>query len=200
MDRSNNKTLVAIYARVSTKNKQDVTNQLQELRHWCKKMGYTIYKEYVDKESGTKGRNERVQFAQILQDAAQRKFDLLLFWALDRFTREGLQKTIYYLQQLDDADVKFHSFTEPYINTDNELARDILISVLASLAKQEHRRIGERTKAGLETARRKSKRLGAPTKAYLRKDIEKLANQGLSKNAIGKKLKISRKTVLKYYN
>ncbi|MCH8957533.1 resolvase, partial [candidate division KSB1 bacterium] len=36
----------------------------------------------------------------MFQDAAQRKFDLVLFWALDRFTREGLQKTIFYLRQL----------------------------------------------------------------------------------------------------
>ena len=73
--------------------------------------------------------------------------DTTPFWALDRFTREGLQKTIYYLQQLDNFGVNFHSFTEPYLNTDQEFVRDILISVLASLAKQERRRISERTKA-----------------------------------------------------
>jgi len=65
----------------------------------------------------------------MFQDAAQRKFDLVLFWALDRFTREDLQKTIFYLRQLDDCGVKFHSYTEPYLNTDQELVRDILLSV-----------------------------------------------------------------------
>ena len=82
----------------------------------------------------------------MFQDAAQRNFDLVLFWALDRFTREGLQKTIFYLRQLDDCGVKFHSYTEPYLNTDQELVRDILLSVLASLAKQERRRISGGTK------------------------------------------------------
>ncbi|MCH8019688.1 recombinase family protein, partial [candidate division KSB1 bacterium] len=75
--------------------------------------------------------------------------------ALDRFTREGLQKTIFYLRQLDDCGVKFHSYTEPYLNTDQELVRDILLSVLASLAKQERRRISGRLKAGLETAKKR---------------------------------------------
>ena len=200
MPKSNHKTQVAIYARVSTRDKQDVQNQLRELRQWTKKMGYKIYHEYVDNESGAKGRSERKQFALMFEEASQRKFDLLLFWALDRFTREGLQKTIYYLQQLESCGVKFHSYTEPYLNTDQELVRDILLSVLASLAKQERRRISERTKAGLETAKKKGRRLGPPAKAYLADDITRLATKGkLSKKAIAKKLKISRNTVTKYY-
>ncbi|MCH8957534.1 recombinase family protein [candidate division KSB1 bacterium] len=44
------KPKIAIYARVSTKDKQDVQNQLRELRRWAKKMGYKIYKEYIDNE------------------------------------------------------------------------------------------------------------------------------------------------------
>ena len=76
---------------------------------------------------------------------------------------------------------------------------DILISVLAALAKQERRRISERTKAGLETAKRKGKRIGAPPKLHLVEDIAHLANQNLSKQAIAKKLKVSRNTVYKYY-
>ena len=135
----------------------------------------------------------------MFEEASQRKFDLLLFWALDRFTREGLQKTIYYLQQLDSCGVKFHSYTEPYLNTDQELVRDILLAVLSSLAKQERRRISERTKAGLETAKKKGKRIGAPSKEYLRNEIERFAKQDLSKQAIAKQLKVARNTVLKYY-
>ena len=52
------------------------------------------------------------------------------FGRLTASSREGLQKTIYYLQQLDDYGVKFHSYTEEFLNTDNELARDILLSWL----------------------------------------------------------------------
>jgi len=79
MPQTNHKTQVAIYARVSTKDKQDVENQLRELRRWTKKMGYKIYQEYIDNESGSNGRGQRQQFTQMFQDAAQRKFDLVLF-------------------------------------------------------------------------------------------------------------------------
>ena len=77
--------------------------------------------------------------------------------------------------------------------------RNILLSVLASLAKQERQKISDRTKAGLATARRKGKRPGQPTKEYLRDDIAQLASKGLSKSAIAKKFKVSRDTVYKYF-
>ena len=38
------------------------------------------------------------EFGRMFDDAAKRKFDVVLFWSLDRFTREGIQKTIFYLQ------------------------------------------------------------------------------------------------------
>lgn len=57
-------------------------------------MGYKIYREYIDSESGSKGKGERQQFAKMFADASMRKFDPVLFWALDRFTRKGLQKTV----------------------------------------------------------------------------------------------------------
>lgn len=193
------KIRVAIYARVSTKDKQDVTNQLRELKKYCRDMKYSVYREYVDNESGSKGRGERKEFSQMFKDASRHKFDMVLFWALDRFTREGLFRTISYLQQLDHDGVQFHSYNEQYLNSDNELVRDILLSVLASLAKQERRRISERTKAGLETARRHGKQLGRPPKTYLIEKVAELAKIGMSKYAAAKKLHISRSTIYNYW-
>ena len=86
---------VAIYARVSTEDKgQDPENQLRELRAWCLNSGHAIFREYVEHESGRSGANRRKQFAALLDDAAKRKFDCVLFWALDRFSREGMAQTI----------------------------------------------------------------------------------------------------------
>jgi DNA invertase Pin-like site-specific DNA recombinase len=82
---------VAIYGRVSTQDKsQDPENKLPELRAWCANAGHRIAGEYVDRESGRKGADKRRQFADLLDDAAKRKFDCILFWALDRFSREGM--------------------------------------------------------------------------------------------------------------
>ncbi len=48
----------------------------------------------------------------------------MVFWSLDRFSREGIRKTILYLQRLDALGVRFKSYTEAYLDTDNELVAD----------------------------------------------------------------------------
>ena len=152
---------IAIYARVSTDDKgQDPENQLAQLRAWCESAGHKIVAEYVDHESGRKGINGRKQFNQLFEDASRRKFDIVLFWALDRFSREGMVPTINYLQRLDSHGVAFHSYTESHLATDNEFVRNILLAVMSSLAKVEAEKISERVKAGLQRAVAKGKKLG----------------------------------------
>src|SRR6516165_8886744 len=146
---------IAIYARVSTEDKgQDPENQLAELRAWCKG---TVVKEYVDRESGRT--SKRPAFSELFEDAEKRRFDLVLFWSLDRFSREGMVPTIIHLQRLASFGVAFHSYTEAHLSTDNELVRNILLALLASLAKVEAQKISERTKAGMARAKAKGKRI-----------------------------------------
>lgn len=153
----------AMYLRVSTTDdRQDTDNQLLQLQEFCDRIGWQVHKSYVDRESGRKGRKEREAFAQMFDDAARRKFDVVLFWSLDRFSREGIRKTIYYLQQLDGYGVRFRSYTEPLLDTDNELVAHIIIGVLSYFAQQEAVRISERTKAGLQRLKRQGKTLGRP--------------------------------------
>lgn len=149
--------LVAIYARVSTKDKQEVENQLAQLREYCAKANLVIYREYIDHESG--GKADRTEFKALFADAHQKKFDLVLVWALDRFSREGVRPTINYLCQLESYGIRFTSYTEQYLDTAG-LFREAIISILATLAKQEKIRISERVKAGLAIARAKGVKLG----------------------------------------
>jgi DNA invertase Pin-like site-specific DNA recombinase len=94
--------------------------------------------EYVDHESGRKGINGRKQFNQVFEDASPRKFDIVLFWALDRFSREGMVPTINYLQRLDSYGVAFHSYTEGHLATDNKLVRNILaFAIVLQLASRD---------------------------------------------------------------
>ncbi len=153
---------MAIYLRVSTEE-QDPENQLIQLREFCERWeGHEFVAEYVDWESGTRGRRERKDFDRMFADAARRRFDVVLFWALDRFSREGIRKTIAYLERLDACGVAFKSYTEPFLDTDNELIAHIVLGVTSYYAQQEALRISERTKAGLERARKNGKVLGRP--------------------------------------
>jgi|CZKH01.1.fsa_nt_gi DNA invertase Pin-like site-specific DNA recombinase len=150
----------AIYARVSTR-KQDETNQLIQLREFAKKQGWEIVTEYCDVVTGS-GKQERPQFLTMMQDASQCKFDLLLFWSLDRLSREGIVKTLGYLQQFKSWKVGWRSYTQPFLDTGNSMVTDIVLSVLSAVAQQERITISERTIAGLKRARKEGTRSGNP--------------------------------------
>lgn len=186
---------VGIYSRVS-KETSDNDNQLIILRDYCQKMGYEIQDEYVDVVSG--GSANRPEFNRLMRDASKRKFDMLFFYALDRLTREGTRKTIYYLQMLDDYGVAYKSYTEQYIDSSG-IFKDVIIALLSTLAKQERIRISERVKAGLERSRQQGRIGGRPALVDSKvREIRKLKSHGISITAIARELKISRGTVYQY--
>jgi len=150
---------VAIYTRVS-KEEQHPENQLRQLKNFVILSKWDIYKVYVDKISGRV--TDRPQFQQMLKDARLRKFDILLVWSLDRFSREGIRNNLNYLERLKKQQVVFKSFTEPLIDTGQEGVWEIIFSLLSWVAKREAIRISERTKAGLERAKAQGKKLGRP--------------------------------------
>ena len=191
---------MAIYARVSKGDgSQDEENQLLELREFCESRGHELAGEYVDRESGRKGRAERAEFARLLKDAERRRFDLVLFWALDRFSREGIRKTIAYLQRLDHLGVRFKSHTQPYLDTDNELVAHIVLGVLSYMAEDEAVRISERTKAGLRRARSKGKTLGRPDGfERWRGELGGMREAGVSRGEMSRRTGLSYNTVKKY--
>jgi DNA invertase Pin-like site-specific DNA recombinase len=183
---------VAIYARVST-DKQDNANQLERLREFANKQSWEIATEYKDTVSGS-GRRTRPQFDAMMLEASQRKFDLLLFWKLDRLSREGTRKTLVYLTQLDSWGVAWRSFMEPFFDSCG-MMRDVVISIMATLAEQERISISERTKAGLQRARRAGKRLGRRAVQVDVKTAHRLRAEGLGVRGIAKKLGISVNTL-----
>jgi DNA invertase Pin-like site-specific DNA recombinase len=193
-------TRVAVYARVSTDDKgQDPENQLRQLRAWCERMGYAIVRQYVECENGGKGVDYRKQLSLLFRHAARREFDLLLVWSLDRFSREGMAATVTYLQRLAVHGVRFHSFTEEHLSTDNELVRNVLLAMLASLAKLEREKISQRTKAGLERARATGKHLGRPKLADHHLERLRIAlNTGESWHVVSQKTRIPYSTVKKH--
>jgi DNA invertase Pin-like site-specific DNA recombinase len=109
-------TRVAIYARVSTRDKgQEVENQLRQLREFSASQGWAIYREFIDHETGST--NDRTAFQTMFNDASKRKFDVVLFWALDRLSREGVLETLQHLNRLSSYGVGYRSFTEQYFDS-----------------------------------------------------------------------------------
>jgi len=187
---------VAIYARVSTKDRgQDCENQLRELRQFVERRSaedWTLVGEYVDYASG--GSSDREQFKRLFADAAERKFDLVLFWSLDRFSREGVLETLQHLQRLSSHGVDWFSLKEEYLRSVG-IFREAVLSILATIAKQERIRLSERVKAGLDRARAQGKDLGRPSLVVDRQRVVELRRQGLPLWEIGQQLGISKSSV-----
>jgi DNA invertase Pin-like site-specific DNA recombinase len=182
---------VALYARVSTRDKgQEPNNQLGELRDFCQRQGWIVVRQYLDQSSGKRGDN-RPEFQKMFESAARREFDIVLFWALDRFSREGVVATLNYLERLTTAGVNWRSFTEPYLDSCG-MFKDAVLAILAVMAKQERVRLSERTLAGLEVAR-KAGRIGGRRRAVFSRDrVAQMRSEGHSLSEIAKAVGISK--------
>jgi DNA invertase Pin-like site-specific DNA recombinase len=188
---------VAIYTRVSGKsNRQDAANQSLQLIEYCQRQSWE-YVGYTDRMSGTKA--DRTAFQQLFEDARLKKFDLVLFWALDRFSREGVTETLNYLKVLDSYGVAWKSFTESYLDSTG-MFREAVIAILAAVAKQEHARLSERVVAGLRRAKREGKVLGRKRVIVDRDRIRSMAANGQSVRAIAGEVGVSKSLVANILN
>lgn len=149
---------VCLYARVSLDEKdkdsrqfQDPENQLVQLRDYCKAMQWEIIEEYIDKMSGANP--ARPAFRKMLKDAMLRRFQGIVVWKLDRFSREGIIPTMSYIKQLKDRGCWLKSMTESWLDTSQEGITDIVLAIMSWAASEERKKISERTKAGIARRR-----------------------------------------------
>lgn len=187
---------IAIYARVSTKDKgQEYQNQLLELRAFVARKaseGWIVAHEYVDRASAKTA--ERPAFQQLFQAASRKQFDLVLFWSLDRFSREGVLETLQHLQRLSSHGVEWYSYREEYLRSTG-VFREAVLAILATIAKQERIRLSERVQAGLSRARAQGKVLGRPKAAVRPERVLQLRERGVSIRGIAAETGVSAMTV-----
>ena len=145
----------AIYIRVSkdeilgSERFQDPSNQIEPIQKYCEAMRIDIIARYIDRASGADA--TRSGFRSMMGDALQRKFDVIIVWKLDRFSREPLFVLMGYIQKLRMAGIGLISVTESWLDTRQENPMsDLVLAVLAWAAAEERRKISERTKIGIQ--------------------------------------------------
>ncbi len=179
----------ALYLRVSTET-QACENQRPDLESIAASRGLQIVATYEEQISALKA---RPAYEKMRNDAHRGRFDVLLIWAIDRFGR-SMTGNLEALLELDRRGVQVVSAREPWLDTGGPV-RPLLIAIFSWCAEQERARLIERTKSGLERARREGKRLGRPPEVV---DIEKareMRAQGLSFRAVSRNLGVAAATI-----
>lgn len=180
-----------IYARVSTAD-QTTDGQIAELKEFAEKQNWDIVEVVKDVCSGGLDSKERNGLSRVFSLAHKKKFDILLVWSLDRFSREGSRKTIGYLSELENFGVAWHSYSEPYISTVGVFS-DAVVALLSALARQEKIRLSERTRLALKARKDAGVTLGRPRVPAERiSQARALRMRGLSFSEIGREMGISR--------
>jgi len=114
-----NKGKVAIYVRVSTEEqaKEGISLDAQKDRcvKFCDAKGWEVVKIYED-AGYSAGTMKRPAFQQLLEDVSQKRFETLLVFKVDRFSR-NLKDLIGILEDLKGHGVNFTSVTEPIDTT-----------------------------------------------------------------------------------
>lgn len=185
----------AIYARVST-DRQETDNQLRQMKAFARRQRWK-FRLFVDHgESGKSA--DRPQFKAMFDAAAKGEIDVVVFWSLDRFTREGALGTLQHLNTLSSYGVGFRSLTESYLDSCG-LFKEAIIAILAAIARQERVRLSERVRAGLDRARAKGTRsgkpIGRPKGVFDRKRVREMRNGGMSLGSIARDMGLSKAAV-----
>lgn len=141
---------VALYARVSTVEQAEegysIDEQLNLLKEWCDRHGHIIHKEYVDRGISGKNIKGRPAIQQLLYDASQDAFDIVLVWKMNRLSRKSVD-LLTIVDQLQKRNIGFRSYTEQY---ETETPSGVLqFQMMAAIAEFERANIAENVKMGM---------------------------------------------------
>jgi DNA invertase Pin-like site-specific DNA recombinase len=191
-DSTPRKVLAAVYARVSTiNNGQDSTMQTRELTEYCQRRGWTVYDTYVD--DGFSGKKDsRPQLNRMMRDAHARRFDVVICWRFDRFSR-SVSHLCRALETFHALDIQFVSMIEQ-VDTTTPTGK-LVFTILGAVAEGERNQIAERVRSGLRNARAKGKTLGRPKKEVDVTRIQALRASGTSWRKIANAMGLSVGTV-----
>jgi DNA invertase Pin-like site-specific DNA recombinase len=180
----------AIYCRCST-DQQDTQLQKDDLTEFCRRRGWAVYQVYEDKGiSGTK--DSRPALDQMVKDAHQGKFDVVLVWRFDRYGRS----TAHLLNSLNtfrSLNVDFVSLNEA-LDTTTPSGR-VLFTIIAAIAEFERAIIVERVRAGVKRAQANGVKCGRPRKGFDFKRAVELRRNGQSLRQVARQMGVSLSTL-----
>lgn len=141
---------VAIYARVSTEHEAQISALENQVQYYddilSRHADWTLVDRYIDEGITGTSIHKRESFMRILKDAKEKKFDLIVTREVSRFARNTVD-TLQQTRTLKTYGVEVW-FTEDNIWTMNDEDGKLRLSIMATLAQNESKKISQRVKAG----------------------------------------------------
>lgn len=141
---------VAIYSRVSTEEQAreglSVEAQIEKCEAYCKARGWEVYRVYKD-AGFSAGSLERPSMELMLRDAQEAKFNIILVYKIDRFSRK-LRDLILTLESLKEKNINFTSVTEQ-IDTTSAMG-EAFFQIIGVFAQLERGMVKERVELAFD--------------------------------------------------
>lgn len=176
----------AIYIRVSTE-KQSTDMQLHDLKLYCSLHQIANYDIFEDYYSGTK--MSRPKFDELLNLCREKKYDRIIIWKFDRLSR-NVRDFLNIFHELNALNVSIISFKDGF-DPASPVGKAML-HIMMALSELEVENIKMRTKAGLDAARARGQKLGAPTRTFDQNKFELLYKSGMHISSIASNLGFSK--------
>ena len=144
------KRIVAIYARVSTEHEAQISALDNQVQYYdeilAKHPNWQLFDRYIDEGITGTSVKKRKNFVRMMEDANEGKFDLIITREVSRFARNTLD-TLQETRKLKRIGVEVW-FTEDNIWTLNDEDGELRLTIMATLAQNESKKISQRVKAG----------------------------------------------------
>jgi len=147
------------YHRVSTRDQRPELAR-DELRRAAAARSLEVVEEI--EETGSGARNDRPGLARLLELVRRHQVDHVLCWKLDRFGRSTLD-VLSNVRELERGGVTFICTTQGLeVGPNAGPMGRLVLTVLAAASELERETISERTRLGMEGARRRGRLIGRP--------------------------------------
>lgn len=141
---------LALYTRVSTIEQSEegysIDEQERLLRSWAEKNNYEVYKCYSDRGISGKDIKNRPALKELLKDAEEKKFDMVISWKINRISRK-LADVLKIVDILEKNDITFKSYSEPF-ETDTPAGK-MQFQMMALIGEFERGTIAQNVKMGM---------------------------------------------------
>lgn len=141
---------VAIYARVSTEHESQLSALENQVQYYdnilAQHPDWKLYKRYIDEGITGTSTKKRKNFMKMLEDAKNGCFDLIITREVSRFARNTVD-TLQETRNLKRIGVEVY-FSEDNIWTFNDDDGELKLTIMATLAQNESKKISQRVKAG----------------------------------------------------